>query len=194
MVYQVLSYSDTSDFYSHKALWECSKASSGWPRTGPTRDQAGGCNRWPHTNTQALAHLEFLMDALLQDFGSLAVLHLHLPLLCQDPGFLIGQSIPELFGDLCLLLFPFKRTADIRRRGKRRDHMPTEFQIKAMPSHSWSIRMASVWGSLMLAKVGKKNHSSPVQEWKSAELLWKPGKKKKKKSRESHFLLEFTKV
>ena len=66
------------------------------------------------------------------------------PLLCQDPGFLIGQSIPELFGDLCLLLFPFKRTADIRRHGKRRDHMPTEFQIKAMPSHSWSIRMASV--------------------------------------------------
>lgn len=120
------------------------------------------------------------MDALLQDFGSLAVLHLHLPLLCQDPGFLIGQSIPEIFGDLRLLLSPFERTpADIRRHGKRRDHVPTAFQTKTTPSHSWSIRMASSWGSQMLAKVGK-NSSSPVEECKSAELLWKPGGGKKK--------------
>lgn len=58
---------------------------------------------------RALAHLEFLLNALLQDFGSLAVLHLHFPLLRQDPGFLIGQSLPEFLGDLCLLLSPSKR-------------------------------------------------------------------------------------
>lgn len=62
----------------------------------------------PHT----WAHLEFLMNALLQDLGSLAVLHLHFPLLRHDPGFLIGQSIPELLGDLCLLLSPSKRTPE----------------------------------------------------------------------------------
>lgn len=54
------------------------------------------------------AHLEFLMNALLQNLGSLAVLHLHFPLLRHDPGFLIGQSFSELLGDLCLLLSPSK--------------------------------------------------------------------------------------
>lgn len=49
------------------------------------------------------------MNALLQGLGSLPVLHLHFPLLRHDPGFLIGQSIPELLGDLRLFLSPSKR-------------------------------------------------------------------------------------
>lgn len=73
--------------------------------------------QWPHQTWRleqvphALSHLEFLMYTFLQDFGSLAILHLHFPPLCQDPGFLIGQGIPELLGDLCFLLFPSKRPA-----------------------------------------------------------------------------------
>ena len=120
------------------------------------------------------------MDALLQDFGRFAVLHLHLPLLCQDPGFLIGQSIPELFGDLCLLLSPFKRTpAGIRRCGKIRDHTPTEFQIKTMPNHSWSIRMASIYGSQMLAKVGEKTVSLLYRSVNQQNCSGSQGEKKK---------------
>jgi hypothetical protein len=56
-------------------------------------------------------HLEFLVYTFLQNFSSLAVLHLHFPLLCQNPSFLIGQGIPELLGDLCFLLSPSKRAA-----------------------------------------------------------------------------------
>lgn len=56
-------------------------------------------------------HLEFLMYTFLQDFSSLAVLHLHFPLLCQNPSFFIGQGIAEFLGDLCFLLSPFKRAA-----------------------------------------------------------------------------------
>ena len=86
----------------------------------------------------ALAHLKFLTNPLLQDFGCLSVLHLHFPPLCQDSGFLIGQSIPELVGDLCLLLSPSKRTPiGISSGRKLKAYITTEVQIKTMGSTSF---------------------------------------------------------
>lgn len=97
----------------------------------------GGRTRMPH----ALAHLELLTDAFLQDLGSLPVLHLHFPLLCQDPGFLIGQSIPELLGDFCLLLSPCKRTPAGMSSCR---HITAGLQINTRSNISWSIRMENI--------------------------------------------------
>lgn len=116
-----------------KVAWEMGASSLG------ARD--GGHTQMPHT----LAPLELLTDAFLQDFGSLPVLHLYFPLLCQDPGFLIGQSIPKLLGDFCLLLSPCKRTpAGMSSCRKLKDHITTGLQIKTRSNISWSIRMATI--------------------------------------------------
>lgn len=83
----------------------------------------------------ALSYLEFLMYTFLQDFGSLSVLHLHFPPLCQNPGFLIGQGIPELLGDLCFLLSPSKRAAaGVRLSETLEDHVTMQLQLKAKSS------------------------------------------------------------
>lgn len=79
-----------------------------------------------------------------QDFGSLAILHLHFPPLCQDPGFLIGQGIPELLGDLCFLLFPSKRSAAWVSLGEKlEDHITAQLQVKAMSNRALGQRTAN---------------------------------------------------
>lgn len=112
------------------------------PNSGHTK--LGGWTRCPSQVPHALSHLEFLMYTFLQDFGSLAILHLHFPPLCQDPGFLIGQGIPELLGDLCFLLFPSKRSAAWVSLGEKlEDHITVQLQVKAMSNRALVHRTAN---------------------------------------------------
>lgn len=100
-----------------------------------------------------LTHLELLTDAFLQDFGSLPVLHLHFPLLRQDPGFLIGQSIPKLLGDFCLFLSPCKRTPAGMSSGRKvKDHITTGLQMKTRSNMSSSIRMPKLNAGKVVGK------------------------------------------